>query len=457
MKKVTIVSADGHSVMPVELWPEYLEPQYHDHLPAFGAENDVNAKAMIPLNDMMMVPAVEVFDQDNAYRSGGWEGAWNADVRLAQMDREGVAAELVYHGFFRIPDLGFSVMSNTYPDEVIDAGVRAHDRWALDTFGAASDRLLLVGAMGACTDLGRTMAEATWIADHGFVGTYAPGFTAMPGLPPLYDEYWDPLWALYAERGLVVVVHGGYGLDQGYAYSEIASACQKVDAGGGSEMDLIVELTSSIFSADFFSHLGHRQAMWQMMLGGVFDRHPELKLMMTEVRADWIPATLQYLDGVFEAHRADLPTQRKPTEWWDTNGFAGVSFMHKSEIEMRDEIGVDHMNFGRDYPHGEGTWPNTLAYLRDLFAGIPEAEVRKILGENAIRFFGLDAGPLDAIADRIGPSIEQINGEGGLEPALLEHLDARCGYLKPAERDRRIGEIEDMVLADVARVSASAR
>jgi predicted TIM-barrel fold metal-dependent hydrolase len=455
MKNVTIVSADGHSVMPTALWRQYLEPQYHEHLAQFEAENAVNAKAMIPLNDVGLVPALDVFDTDGAYRAGGWEGAWDADVRLAQMDREGVAAELVFHGFFRVPDLGFSVMSDVYPDEVIDAGVRAHDRWALDTFGAASDRLLLVGAMGPCTDLERTMAEATWIADHGFVGTYAPGFTAVPGLPPLFDEYWDPLWALYADRGLVVIVHGGYGLDQGYAYTEIANACRKVDASNGSEMDLISELISGIFQADFFAHLGHRQAMWQMMLGGVFDRHPALKLMMTEVRADWIPATLQFLDRVFDEHRDQLPATRRPSEWWDTNGLAGVSFMHKSEVEMRDEIGVDHMSFGRDYPHGEGTWPNTMAYLQGLFAGIAETDVRKILGENAIRFFGLDPAPLDELAVRIGPSIEQIVSGGEMDPALVAHLDQRCGYLKPYEGDTRIGELASLLDEDLARLAGA--
>jgi predicted TIM-barrel fold metal-dependent hydrolase len=455
MDKVTIVSADGHAVMPTDLWPEYLDAKYHDALPALIAENDINAKAMIPLNDMMMVPSYDVFDEDRAYRSGGWEGAWNADVRLEQMDREGTAAELVYHGFFRVADLGFSVMSDTYPDEVIDAGVRAHDRWALDTFGAASDRLLLVGAIGPCTDLDRTMEEVAWVADHGFVGTYAPGFTAMPGQAPLYDEYWDPLWALYAERGLVVVVHGGYGLDQGYAFSEIESACRRVDAAGGTSIDLITELTNSIFSADFFSHLGHRRAMWQIMLGGVFDRHPDLKLMMTEVRADWIPATVEYLDGVFEQHRADLPTNRLPSEWWQTNCLAGVSFMHKAEVEMREEIGIDTMCFGRDYPHAEGTWPNTLAYLHGLLTGVPEPEVRKILGENAIRFFDLDAEALGTVAARIGPSIDDLTAPFELDPALEAHLDDRCGYLKPAERGQRLAEIEALLHDDLVRVGAA--
>jgi predicted TIM-barrel fold metal-dependent hydrolase len=443
--------------MPTDLWPEYLESEFHDSLPAFTAENDANGRAMIPLNDFMMDPAQEVFDRDGAYRERGWEGAWDAGVRLAQLDREGIAAEVVYHGFFRIADLGFSVMSASYPDEVIDAGARAHDRWALDTFGGASDRLLLVGAMGACTNLERTIDEVAWCADHGFIGTYAPGFVAMPGrLPPLDDEYWDPLWALYADRGLAVIVHGGYGLEQGVAYGAIDQALRHVETVNGDVMDLVTELSKS-FNADFFHHVGHRQAFWQMLLGGVFDRHPKLKLMMTEVRADWIPALLRHLDGVFEEHRADLPTKRKPSEWWDSNGLAGVSFMHKSEVEMRDDIDVDHMNFGRDYPHAEGTWPNTVAYLQDLFHGVPEADVRKILGENLIRFLDLDAAKLDEIAARVGPTIEQITGAEKLDPALLAHLDQRCGYLKPYEGDSRIADIEELVLADVERVGAASR
>jgi predicted TIM-barrel fold metal-dependent hydrolase len=158
-----------------------------------------------------------VFDGEGAYRAEGWRGAWDADVRLAEMNREGVAAEVVYHGFFRVSDLGFSVMNASYPPEVVDAGVRAYNRWAFDVFGGHPDRLFLVGAVGACSDLGAAVTEVRWIADHGFLGMYMPGFLAVPGQPPLDDSFWDPLWGLCADCGLVLVVHGGYGLDQGHA------------------------------------------------------------------------------------------------------------------------------------------------------------------------------------------------------------------------------------------------
>src|SRR6185295_10371158 len=111
---------------------------------------------------------------------------------------------------------------------------------------------------------------------------------------------------------------------------------------------------------------------------------------------------------LYEQHRAELPAQRKPSEYWRDNCIAGASFVHKVEIEMRDEIGVRNILFGRDYPHPEGTWPNTPDWLRDAFAGVPEDELRLMLGENAIDFFGFDRGPLEAIAERIGPRVADV-------------------------------------------------
>jgi predicted TIM-barrel fold metal-dependent hydrolase len=458
MPRVSIVSADGHAVMPTELWSEYLEQRFHEHLPKLRADDAVNERSMLPLNDALMASALDVFDTDGVYRAEHWRGAWDGDVRLAELDREGVAAELVYHGFFRVADLGFSVMNDAYPDAVIDAGARAHNRWASDTFGGSPDRFLLVGAMGAATDLDATIAEINAIADRGFIGTYAPGFLGVPGLPPLDEPYWDPFWAACVDRGITVVVHAGYGMAQGFAFSQIKETVEKVDAKGGTDMDLVIALAQGIFSSQFFADLGHRQALWQLMLGGVFDRHPGLRLLMTEVRADWLPETLAHLDASYDQHRGDVPSKRKPSEWWQSNCLAGVSFMHKAEVEIRDEIGVDGMCFGRDYPHAEGTWPNTFDYLRALFAGVPEDDVRKILGENAIRFFGLDATRIATIAEKVGPTIEQLTGDASdIDPALIAHFNDRTGYLKPAERGSRLGELDDQLAHDLARYASSAR
>ena len=80
-----------------------------------------------------------------------------------------------------------------------------------------------------------------------------------------------------------------------------------------------------------------------------------------------------------------------------------------SKRTARDEIGVETITWGGDFPHVEGTWPNTTLALRNTFAGIPESEVRMMLGTNALRIYQLDEQALRPIADRIGPMPSEID------------------------------------------------
>jgi predicted TIM-barrel fold metal-dependent hydrolase len=314
----------------------------------------------------------------------------------------------------------------------VAGGVRAYHRWAADTFGQASDRILLVGDPATGTDMDAMLAELQWIADHGFVGAYPPGYVARPELPALYDEYFEPFWSRIEELGLTLVIHAGYGTEQCEFLSKIEGLKRNMEAEGRD--DLLSEIINN--AEGFFSlDLRPRRAMWQMMLGGVFDRHPKLRLVMTEVRGDWLPATLAQLDAAYERARADLPAKQKPSEYWQERCLVSLSFVHKSEVAMRHQIGVDTVFFGRDYPHAEGTWPNTADWLSDAFAGVPDDELRLMLGENAVRVMGLDRVNLAAVAARIGPTVDDITGRTPeLDARLLANWDARGGYLKPPEQ-----------------------
>ena len=66
------------------------------------------------------------------------------------------------------------------------------------------------------------------------------------------------------------------------------------------------------------------------------------------------------------------------------------------------------MTWGSDYPHYEGSWPNSRKMIHEALHGAPEAEIRAILGENAARVYGFDLEKLDAIAAQVGPTIDQI-------------------------------------------------
>ena len=75
----------------------------------------------------------------------------------------------------------------------------------------------------------------------------------------------------------------------------------------------------------------------------------------------------------------------------------------QADLELRTAIGTDQIMWGSDYPHPEGTWPNTAEYFKTTFSDFLEADGRKILGDNAVRFYGLDRAKLQVVANRIGP------------------------------------------------------
>jgi predicted TIM-barrel fold metal-dependent hydrolase len=218
-----------------------------------------------------------------------------------------------------------------------------------------------------------------------------------------------------------------------------------MEAAGRS--DLLAEIINN--AEKFFSKdVRPRRAMWNLMLGGVFDRHPDLRLLMTEVRGDWLPGTLRHLDQAFERGPEEIATTRVPSDIWRENCLMSLSFVHRAEVGMRHELGVETVFFGRDYPHAEGTWPNTTDWIRDAFVGVPEPELRMMLGENAIRVLGLDRERLRAVAERIGPLPAQFMGSRRpLDPRLLANWDARGGYLKGPEQVDH-DELDDLLRDD---------
>jgi predicted TIM-barrel fold metal-dependent hydrolase len=282
-------------------------------------------------------------------------------------------------------------------------------------------------------------------------------------MPPLFDEYWDPYWAACVERNITIVVHAGFGTEHGKAFPQVERIYRDVErAAGSTDMEALhahadaVSDESLQFFHDFLNHnVDSRRPMWQMMLGGVFDRHPDLRLLLAEVRADWLPATLAHLDEAFEQALGDVPGQRRPSEYWHDNCLAALSFVHKAEVQMRHEIGLETITFGRDYPHTEGTWPNTADWLSDAFSGVPEDELRMILGENAIRFFDLDGAHLATIAERIGPTVEHVNGRTlDLDERMLGNWDNRGGYLKPPEQVNAAA-IDELLDEDLSRLAGA--
>jgi predicted TIM-barrel fold metal-dependent hydrolase len=151
-----------------------------------------------------------------------------------------------------------------------------------------------------------------------------------------------------------------------------------------------------------------------MMWSGAFERHPKLTYILTETGVGWILEKLRVLEFKAQEPMFKHFTQGLtlgPTGYFRQNCFIGASFLKPHEARFRHEVGVDKLMWGSDYPHLEGTWPNTMKAITETFGGYPEDEIRDILGRNAARIYGFDVEALRPVADEIGPTIARIRGE----------------------------------------------
>jgi predicted TIM-barrel fold metal-dependent hydrolase len=412
--KLMLISGDAHAGGRPEDYRTYMDKLALDHYDQYLEDN---ARVMREFSRFTADDGVyntartALVDRDEAIRSGGIDGAWDITRRLAEMDREGIAGEVLFLGPQTAMEPFFTPSNRATPLDVRAAGVRAYHRWVADHIAGADGRLRPTSET-AGDDMTEIIRELQWCADHGFGGVQLPGLCADPELPPFYDSWYEPFWAACAEAGLVLQLHAGWGLL----------------VQGGSFKDSSMMPTAGDERA-FRVEGAPRRALWQMMAGGVFDRHPSLKLVMTEIRADWVPATL----AIFDARhaRGGTPLKAKPSEYFQRNCYIAPSSPRDYEVALRHDIGVDRFIFGRDYPHPEGTWPNTFEWIRHAFAGVPESEARLMLGENAIECYGFDREKMAAIAARIGPEPADVLGEHRVDSTLIEHFDLRSGYSKP--------------------------
>jgi predicted TIM-barrel fold metal-dependent hydrolase len=283
--------------------------------------------------------------------------------------------------------------------------------------------------------MAETIKELEWIAGHGFVGVAPPGNVADPQLAPLTDPVWEPFWSACVDLGLALTIHAAFGLGQfGDRAAEIGNTVTDIEPEDALRMQMTADIPIDQFPEDHPARQAltiPRRVVWQMMMSGVFDRHPGLKLVLTEVRADWVPGVIALTEKYFADGHAKLA--RPPREYWQSQIWVAPSSPRPYEVAMRHEIGVDRFMFGMDFPHPEGTWPNTHEWLRDAFAGVPVDEARLILGENAVGCYGLDRTRLRAIADEIGPTPGSLLSAERPDPRVVAQFHSRGGYQRPPE------------------------
>jgi predicted TIM-barrel fold metal-dependent hydrolase len=276
------------------------------------------------------------------------------------------------------------------------AGVQAHNRWMLDFCAQAPGRRAGL-AQVFLNDIDDAIAEARWAKEAGLAGVLIPSDHMMQ-LVNLYERRLDPFWAACTELELPVHRHA-----IAVGAPETADSGPAVVAIGAHE-----------------THLFFSRGLAHLVFGGVFQRFPDMQFVFTETGCAWMATELQRLDGSMAAgrikgqaayplyHRAVEELELTASEYFRRNVNVGVSLMGSVDVEARHKVGLDRLMWGADYPHHEGTFPHTTLALRWLFSDLPPEEVRQITSLNAARVYGFDLDALQPIADKIGPTVEEI-------------------------------------------------
>ena len=142
---------------------------------------------------------------------------------------------------------------------------------------------------------------------------------------------------------------------------------------------------------------GYSLCLFQMTLGNiltammgraVFERYPNIRIAFGESGIGWIPYVLDRMDFEYEDQYKDLPLKLKPSEYWRRQCKATFQY-DRVGTKLIDEMGVETLMWGSDYPHPDGVWPESGKYITEQFADLPPDVTRKMTCENAGKFYGL--------------------------------------------------------------------
>jgi len=386
--KYFMVSSDCHAQEPAPYLSEHIDREFRDRIPRVERRDDGsewlitegNRPQLVkraPANETVQATASFERPEHNRHMQARMEpedvlrnaSGLTIQQRLADQAADGVDIELIF------PNKGLLCWAT--PDPVFaDAMCRAWNRWAYEWFDGAGGwnhgrtRPLASIATG---NIDLAMAEATWAAEHGFVGLCL-------GNSPIYgekvwgnleynDPAFEPFWSLTEDAGLPLTFHVSTGKDP-----------RAVGGNGGAIINYVCHSMETTI-----------EPLVQVITSGVFERHPRLQAGLVESGIGFVPWLLETMDYAYRAHhfwvRPVIP--ELPSTYFRQHCFATFQEDHVG-LAAAEQYGiVDNLMWANDYPHHEGSWPHSAASVERQMGGLTDDSRAKILGRNAVRVFAL--------------------------------------------------------------------
>ena len=358
-----VISADSHVQEPHDLY-QRLPKQFRDLAPRMeerdGAVYMVVEGKKPRRWDISEDRATED-DQNREFRNDP-SGGTDLDRRLADQDRDGVCAEVIYPNetllLYTAPDPNYQI-----------AVAQAYNDWAIELFADHGARLLPAAAVPVA-DIPAAVKEVERLAKLGYRSVGIP----LVNRECSYNQLqYEPLWAALEDTDMVLSFHAFTNTEDIYPEDM------------GEERSLGGTLNyMALGMAD------GQVPVSELISGGVCERHPKLRFVIVECGSGWLAWLLYVLDEQAEKKHMWIhpKLELKPSEYFARQGY--VTFSDDPiALNNLEFTGAGCLLWGSDYPHDEGTFPHSQAVIERTFAGVSAADKQRIVYQNSAELYGL--------------------------------------------------------------------
>jgi uncharacterized protein len=371
----SVISCDGHLEIPPDAWLRHVPLEHRDRAPrlihlAGGGEgwivegmpiihNGQNVSAGRPLK----VLGQSYWNDDGTAAAGTGDAA----QRLREQDFDGIDAEVLYPPVFIS-----GYIENISDKDAYLAMVRAYNTFLAEDYCSVAPDRLIGNAVIPTTGTEDAIAEMKRVKSLGLRSICLAAFPAGEGSPSTDD---DVFWHAALESGMAITAHGGLG--------DRMNPLMVASATG--RFDMVTSIVSRTMP-------GPTSVIAQMAVAGTFDRIPELRIYLAETNASWMPAVFFMMDDSYQLfhdwYGVDL--KMKPSEYARQHFRFGI-IRDPLALRMREFLPAEDLMWGSDFPHSVTSYPRTREWLDIIFDGVPDDLRRRVLLDNPIEFFGLDA------------------------------------------------------------------
>lgn len=386
-----VFDADNHLYETKDALTKYLPPEYQGAIDYVDVHGRTKIVVRGQISDYIPNPTFDRVGrpgaQEEYFRIGNPEGKSyreiigkgidcppafrEASARLELMDELGLDYAMMY------PTLASLIEERMKDDpDLCAAAIHALNRWMIEAWPYVyKDRVYSTPIITPGL-VNKAIEELEFVVDNGakvILMRPAPSWGYRGPRSFALPEY-DPYWSLVEESGVLVVLHAS---DSGYV--------RYTNEWEGQHQEMQAFAQPKMFSASVGNfHRDIQDAVTSLICHGALWRHPKLRIALVENGAGWVPSLLEHLDHTYRT----MPQyyEEKPSNTFKRH-FWMHPFHEEDPKELVSLLGADHIIFGSDYPHVEGL-SNPISYVDEL-QGLPEDDIRKIMGGNMIDLLGV--------------------------------------------------------------------